>query len=144
MEKEFNLTKSRPRAVATARITPYPATASGTRAPSGNLRLSEIESSATSVTDYFDPEPSEDLTQTTGKWSNRAEASSPSMDERLAMAIQLYRQGEISHEIAASIAGLSRSEFLETQLQLGISPFQYTADELLEDLMCVEQSRMDR
>jgi predicted HTH domain antitoxin len=39
----------------------------------------------------------------------------------------------ISQERAAEIAGLSRTEFLAALGQFRVSPFQYTADEILEE-----------
>ena len=64
------------------------------------------------------------------------------MSERERVAIELYAEELVSQEIAARIAGLSRSQFLEVLSRAGVSPFQYTADELHEDLMRVQQSRM--
>jgi predicted HTH domain antitoxin len=70
-------------------------------------------------------------------------ASEP-MSERESVAVELYAQELVSQDIAARIAGLSRSKFLEVLSRAGISPFQYTAEELQEDLRRVQQRRMDR
>jgi len=52
---------------------------------------------------------------------------------RLAAAVKWYELGRISQERAARIAGLSRTEFLTALGQFGVSPFQYTATEVLEE-----------
>lgn len=52
---------------------------------------------------------------------------------RLAAAVKWYELGRISQERAAKIAGLSRAEFLAALGQFGVSPFQYTATEVLEE-----------
>jgi predicted HTH domain antitoxin len=52
---------------------------------------------------------------------------------RLAAAVQWYESRRISQAKAAEIAGLSRAEFLQALGQLGISPFQYSADEVIQE-----------
>lgn len=52
---------------------------------------------------------------------------------RLAAAVMWYETGQISQAKAAEIAGLSRSEFLTALGRFGVSPFQVTADELLQE-----------
>ena len=52
---------------------------------------------------------------------------------RLAAAVKWYELQRISQERAAEIAGLSRTEFLAALGQFGVSPFQYTAREVLEE-----------
>jgi len=52
---------------------------------------------------------------------------------RLAAAIKWYEMGDVSQGRAAEIAGLSRQEFLSALGRYGVSPFQYTADEVLEE-----------
>lgn len=52
---------------------------------------------------------------------------------RLAAAVKWYELRRVSQERAAKIAGLSRAEFLAALGQFGVSPFQYTAEEALEE-----------
>ena len=53
---------------------------------------------------------------------------------RLAAAVKWYElRSGVSQERAAKIAGLSRTEFLAALVQFGVSPFQYTAQDALEE-----------
>jgi predicted HTH domain antitoxin len=52
---------------------------------------------------------------------------------RLAAAVKWYEMRRISQGKAAEIAGLSRSEFIASLGQFGVTPFQYDADEIVED-----------
>jgi predicted HTH domain antitoxin len=52
---------------------------------------------------------------------------------RLAAAVKWYEMRRVSQERAAKIAGLSRADFLAVLTQFGVSPFQYTAEEALEE-----------
>ena len=52
---------------------------------------------------------------------------------RLAAAVKWYELRRVSQERAAKIAGLSRTNFLAALGQFGVSPFQYTAEEVLEE-----------
>jgi predicted HTH domain antitoxin len=52
---------------------------------------------------------------------------------RLAAAVKWYELRRVSQERAAKIAGLSRAEFLTVLGEYGVSPFQYAAEELLEE-----------
>jgi len=52
---------------------------------------------------------------------------------RLAAAVKWYEMQRISQGRAAEIAGISRSEFIDALGQFGVSPFQYSADELIEE-----------
>lgn len=52
---------------------------------------------------------------------------------RLAAAVKWYELKTLSQERAARVAGLSRAEFLEALARFGVSPFQYGADEILEE-----------
>jgi predicted HTH domain antitoxin len=52
---------------------------------------------------------------------------------RLAAAVKWYELRRVTQERAAKIAGLSRAEFLAALGQFGVSPFQYTAEEVLEE-----------
>ena len=53
---------------------------------------------------------------------------------RLAAAVKWYEMGIISQEKAAEIAGLSRAEFIASLSRFNVSPFQYSAEEIAEDL----------
>lgn len=53
---------------------------------------------------------------------------------RLAAAAKWYEIGIISQEKAAEIAGLSRAEFIFSLSKYGVSPFQYTVEEIKEEL----------
>jgi predicted HTH domain antitoxin len=51
---------------------------------------------------------------------------------RLALAIRWYAQGLISQGAGASLAGLSRTAFLDALSAAGVSPFQETLEEIRE------------
>ena len=53
---------------------------------------------------------------------------------RLAAAVKWYEMGTISQEKAAEIAGLTRADFISSLARFGVSPFQSTAEEIMEDL----------
>jgi predicted HTH domain antitoxin len=53
---------------------------------------------------------------------------------RIAAAVKWYEVGELSQGKAAEIAGLSRAEFIDALSRFKVSPFQYTAEELKEEL----------
>jgi predicted HTH domain antitoxin len=53
---------------------------------------------------------------------------------RVAAAVKWYELGQLSQGKAAEIAGLSRGEFLTALAQFKVSPFQYTAEEVSEEL----------
>ncbi len=55
---------------------------------------------------------------------------------RLAAAVKWYELKMLSQERAARIAGISRAEFLDALGRFGVSPFQYGADEILEEAGC--------
>ena len=57
---------------------------------------------------------------------------------RIAAAVKWYEVGQLSQGKAAEVAGLSRAEFIEALSRFQVSPFQYTAEELAEDLARVE------
>ncbi len=71
---------------------------------------------------------------------NFTQKSSPQFTQemRVAAAAKLYELGRISQEKAAEIAGLNREEFMMTLSSLQVSPFQYTALELEEELRDVD------
>ena len=53
---------------------------------------------------------------------------------RLAAAVKWYEMGQISQSKAAEIAGISRAEFLEALGRFGVTPFQVSADDLVEEV----------
>lgn len=53
---------------------------------------------------------------------------------RLMAAVKWYELGQVSQSKAATIAGISRQEFLEALGRFGVSPFQVTPDELTAEL----------
>lgn len=53
---------------------------------------------------------------------------------RLAAAVKWFEMTIISQEKAAEIAGLSRSDFIDELGRFRVSPFQYSADEVLDEL----------
>ena len=53
---------------------------------------------------------------------------------RLAAAVKWYEMQLISQGKAADVAGLSRAEFLTALGRFGVSVFQYTADEIEEEV----------
>jgi predicted HTH domain antitoxin len=53
---------------------------------------------------------------------------------RVAAAVKWYELEMLSQGRAAEIAGLTRAEFITALGQYKVSPFQYTAEEVLEDL----------
>lgn len=57
---------------------------------------------------------------------------------RIAAAVKWYEMELVSQGRAAEIAGLSRAAFIDALFRYRVSPFQYTADEVLEDLRDVD------
>ena len=53
---------------------------------------------------------------------------------RIAAAVKWYELGEISQGKAAEIAGLNRAEFINILSRYQVSPFQYTSQELAEEI----------
>lgn len=53
---------------------------------------------------------------------------------RIAAAVKWYELGELSQSKAAEVAGLSRAEFINALARFKVSPLQYTAEELKEEL----------
>ncbi len=52
---------------------------------------------------------------------------------RLAAAVKWYELRRLSQERAAKVAGISRAEFIAALGRFGVSPFQSSADEILEE-----------
>ena len=52
---------------------------------------------------------------------------------RLAAAVKWYEMERVSQAKAAEVAGLSRAEFLSALARFDVSPFQYDADEIVEE-----------
>jgi len=53
---------------------------------------------------------------------------------RIAAAVKWYELGRLSQGRAAEVAGLTRSGFIDALSRYRVSPFQYTAEELAEEL----------
>lgn len=53
---------------------------------------------------------------------------------RTAAAVKWFELGRISQGRAAEIAGLSRAAFIDALSRYRVSPFQYTAEELEEEM----------
>ena len=53
---------------------------------------------------------------------------------RLAAAVKWYELGILSQSKAAEVAGISRSEFLASLSRFQVSPFQYSADEIADEV----------
>ena len=53
---------------------------------------------------------------------------------RLAAAVKWYEMRRVSQGRAAEIAGLSRAEFIEALGRYGVSPFQETVEELVNEV----------
>jgi len=52
---------------------------------------------------------------------------------RVAAAAKWYEMGLLSQEKASEIAGMSREDFLMELSKFNISPFQYSAEEVLQE-----------
>ncbi len=53
---------------------------------------------------------------------------------RLAAAVKWYELGRVSQGRAAEIAGVTRAGFIDALSCYRVSPFQYTRDELIEEM----------
>lgn len=53
---------------------------------------------------------------------------------RLCTAVKLYELEQISQERAAELAGLSRAEFILSLRDYRVSPFQYSYDEIKNEV----------
>ena len=56
-----------------------------------------------------------------------------STDLRLTAAVKWYEMGIVSQERAAEIAGMHREDFLLALARFMVSPFQYSAEEVLRE-----------
>jgi predicted HTH domain antitoxin len=54
-------------------------------------------------------------------------------DMRLAAAVKWFEMGLISQEKASGIAGMCREDFLMELSKFNVSPFQYSAEEVLQE-----------
>ncbi len=54
--------------------------------------------------------------------------------EQFLAAARKYESGMVSQEKAAHMAGMSRLDFMMAISALGISPFQYTAEDVLKEV----------
>lgn len=54
-------------------------------------------------------------------------------DIRVIAAVKWYEMGQVSQEKASEIAGMSREDFLLQLSKYNVSPFQYTAAEILQE-----------
>ena len=52
---------------------------------------------------------------------------------RMAAAVKWYELQAISQAKAAEIAGVSRAEFVEALVRFGVTPFQYSVEEILAE-----------
>ena len=52
---------------------------------------------------------------------------------RPAVAVKWYEMQRVSQAKAAEIAGVSQAEFLSVLAGFGVSPFQYEADEIIQE-----------
>ena len=57
---------------------------------------------------------------------------------RVAAAVKWYEMEQMSQGRAAEIAGLTRAEFITALGRYKVSPFQYTAEEVLGELREVD------
>lgn len=63
----------------------------------------------------------------------RQDPASVARELRLAAAATWYEMKLISQGRAAEVAGVSRSEFIGALARFGVSPFQYGAEEIIQE-----------
>ena len=54
-------------------------------------------------------------------------------DMRVTAAVKWYEMGRVSQEKGAEIAGMTREDFLMELSKFGVSPFQYSAEEICRE-----------
>lgn len=64
----------------------------------------------------------------------RQEPADFAREMRLAAAVKWYEMQIVSQAKAAEIAGVSRAEFLSALQRFGVTPFQYGADEIIQEV----------
>lgn len=64
----------------------------------------------------------------------RQDPKSFSHELRIAAAVRWYESGMVSQGKGAEIAGLSRADFIDALSRFGVSPMQYTEQELEAEL----------
>ncbi len=57
---------------------------------------------------------------------------------RVAAAVKWYELGRVSQGRAAEIAGLTRAAFIDALSRYQVTPFQYTEENLIEELRDVD------
>jgi len=63
----------------------------------------------------------------------RREPADFAREMQLTAAVKWYEMQLVSQAKAAEIAGLSRAEFLYSLQRFGVTPFQYEADDIIEE-----------
>ncbi|NLV42915.1 MAG: UPF0175 family protein [Candidatus Hydrogenedentes bacterium] len=58
-----------------------------------------------------------------------------SRELRLAAAVKWYESGKLSQSRAAEIAGLSRTEFMDSLSHFQVTPFQTSVNELCDEVV---------
>ena len=66
--------------------------------------------------------------------SVRQDPAAVTRELRLAAAIKWYEMHRVSQGRAAEIAGVSRAEFIDSLGRYGVSPFQETVEDIVEEL----------
>ena len=64
----------------------------------------------------------------------RQDPKSFSRELRIAAAVRWYESGMVLQGKGAEIAGLSRADFIDARSRFGVSPMQYTEQELEAEL----------
>ena len=67
--------------------------------------------------------------------SMKQDAEGFAREMRLAAAVKWYELQRVSQGRAAEIAGLSRADFIDALGRFGVTPFQYSAEEIAEEAL---------